>query len=488
MANAPEGLSFGKITNTNGVITAPINVGCDVALGANAVTLRVSDGDLSSTAVFTVNVTANTPPVLSAYTSPGNLPTGQSVTVTPAAAPSDNGTLTSVLASVSGAFAGSVTVVPATGVVTLGNARPPGTYTATVTATDNCGATAMTSFAFTVTKLASTVTLSAGNVPVAQGEAFTLTATVASATPNVTAPGGTVNFFDGNTTLGTATLDNAGVARLRVTLSEAGPRALTASYAGDALYLGATSAPLGLPVAFAVTNVSAANYRAAALAPEQVVAAFGTRLATTSVAATSVPLPTLLGGTVVRVRDNTGLELPAPLFFVSPTQVNYVMPSGLALGPATITIINSDGVNSLAHVQLAATNPGLFTVDASGRGLPAAQALRVLPNGEQRFEAIARFDAATNKFVAVPIELGPANETVFLILFGTGMRGRGNALTTASVGSAVADVAFLGAAPGLTGVDQVNLRLPRSLVGAGDVEVNLLMDGKAANPVRVTLR
>jgi uncharacterized protein (TIGR03437 family) len=45
-------------------------------------------------------------------------------------------------------------------------------------------------------------------------------------------------------------------------------------------------------------------------------------------AAASTPLPTELAG--VRVRDALGVERLAPLFFVSPSQINYLMPAGAA--------------------------------------------------------------------------------------------------------------------------------------------------------------
>ncbi len=489
VANAPEGLSFGKLTNMNGTISGTVAVACDVALGANQVTLRVSDGELSGTATFTVNVTANTPPVFGAYPPPVPLAAGASVTVAPTAAPTDNGALASVVASVAGAFNGSVSVNPTTGVVTLSNVRPAGIFTATLTATDNCGAAATASFNFTVNKLATTVALSAAGEPFTQAQEVELTATVTANTALATPPSGTATFFEGATALGTAALDGTGTARLRVTFAEAGAHALRVTYSGDNLYLGAASAPLGLNVAFAVTNVSAASYRGTALAPEQIVAAFGTRLATTRATALTLPLPTVLGGTLVRIRDSAGVEMLAPLFFVSPAQVNYLLPRGLAAGTVTITVIGGDGVNSVARVQLAPTNPGLFTADSSGRGLPAAQVLRVLADGSQRFEPVARFDTATGKFAAAPIDLGAANEQVFLILFGTGWRARNLSIpAAASLGSAIAEVAFIGAAPGQLGVDQANLRIPRSLIGAGEIEVNLSVDGKAANPVRIQIK
>jgi uncharacterized protein (TIGR03437 family) len=48
---------------------------------------------------------------------------------------------------------------------------------------------------------------------------------------------------------------------------------------------------------------------------------------------------------------------------------------------------------------------------------------------------------------------------------------------------------YLGGAEGiLPGVDQVNLRLQPSLRGRGEVSVELLVDGRAANTVRIKIK
>jgi uncharacterized protein (TIGR03437 family) len=489
VANAPAGIAITNITNTNGAITGNVAAACNAALGANVVSLRVSDGVLVNTASFTVNVTANSAPVLGSYASPGTLKPGDSIQVTPSVAPSDNGTLTSLFATVAGDFTGSVSILPATGVVTLSNVRPAGMHVVTITATDNCGLATTASFNFVVSKFDTNVSLSATGAPFAQGQPADLTATVITNAVTTTPPSGTVTFFDGANTLGTATLDVSGKARLTTSALEPGARALTARYNGDTAYAGSISAPLGLDVAYAAVHVSAASFTGTSLAPEQLVSAFGARLATTRATAITLPLPTTLAGTAVRVRDNAGKEALAGLFFVSPTQVNYLMPSGLAAGLATITVVASDGVSSITRIQLGPLNPGIFTADASGKGFPAAQVLRVLANGTQTLEPVARLDTTTNKFVGVPIDLGGATDQVFLILYGTGWRLRNSAApASALVAGMSAGISFLGAQPSLLGVDQANLLLPKSLLARGEVEVTLTVEGKTTNPVRITLK
>ncbi len=239
----------------------------------------------------------------------------------------------------------------------------------------------------------------------------------------------------------------------------------------------------------AVTSVSAASYSGASLAPEAIVAAFGSNLATATTAALTLPLPTMLAGTTVKARDGAGTERLAPLFFVSPTQVNYQMPPGTVNGLTTVTITSGDGTVSVGTVQIAAAASGLFAVDASGGGLAAATVLRGKADGSQQFEPVARFDAAQQKFVAVPIDLGPETDQVFLLLFGTGIRFR-SALSavTAKLGGVDCQVAFAGAQGGFVGLDQVNVRLSRGLIGRGEVDVALTVDGRAANTVKVGIK
>src|SRR5581483_6711100 len=66
--------------------------------------------------------------------------------------------------------------------------------------------------------------------------------------------------------------------------------------------------------------VSAASYRGGSLAPDSIAAAFGVNLAVRTEAARETPLPLELAGTSVTVNG-----VPAPLFFVSPGQVNFAV-------------------------------------------------------------------------------------------------------------------------------------------------------------------
>jgi len=77
-----------------------------------------------------------------------------------------------------------------------------------------------------------------------------------------------------------------------------------------------------------------------------------------------------LAGTTVKVRDSLGVERNAPLFFVSPGQVNYLIPPGSAVGTANITVTNGQGGTATGQSSIAAVAPGLFTANANGTGVP----------------------------------------------------------------------------------------------------------------------
>lgn len=250
---------------------------------------------------------------------------------------------------------------------------------------------------------------------------------------------------------------------------------------------------LSRKVTATVTTVSAASFDGATLAPESIVAAFGSNLATATQIASATPLPTTLAGTIVKLKDSSGAEKAAPLFFVSPTQVNYLIPANLSAGTAAVTLTASDGSTAAGTVQIANVAPSIFTANSSGQGLAAAVALRVRANGSQTTEPIAQWDAAQNRFVALPIDLGQdlgnTSDQVYLVLFGTGIRYRGGLNTvTARVGGVEVPVLYAGVQNDFVGLDQINLLLPRSLAGRGEVEISLTADGKPANPVSIHIR
>jgi gluconolactonase len=245
---------------------------------------------------------------------------------------------------------------------------------------------------------------------------------------------------------------------------------------------------IGYRFASPTISVSAASYFDK-LAGDFITALFGNGMATTTQVVSSGPLPTTIAGTSVRITDSALADRPAPLFFISPTHINYLMPAGVAAGAGTLSITAGNGAVFTSPINIAAVAPGLFSANATGKDVAAAVALRIRADNSQSYEPVARLDAATNQFVPTPIELGPATDQLFLLLYGTGIRGR-SALSAVNVkiGGVDAEVLYAGAQNDFQGLDQINVRVPRALVGRGEVDVALTADGQASNMVRINIR
>ncbi|MEP7337579.1 MAG: FG-GAP-like repeat-containing protein [Acidobacteriota bacterium] len=239
-----------------------------------------------------------------------------------------------------------------------------------------------------------------------------------------------------------------------------------------------------------VASVSAARFNTLpTISADSIVAAFGVGLATSVQIATTVPLPTTLAGTQLKVLDAAGVERLSPLFFVSPNQINYLMPPGTAAGPALVTVTAGNGTVSTGTVQIALVAPGLFTTDSSGRGFPAANALLFRPDNSSTQLPVARFDTVLGRFVAVPLDFGAEGNRLFLVLFGTGIKSRTElAGVTARIGGIDAPVLFADAQGGFVGLDQINIEIPRELVGRGEVDVELTVDGQTVNVVTINVK
>jgi uncharacterized protein (TIGR03437 family) len=235
----------------------------------------------------------------------------------------------------------------------------------------------------------------------------------------------------------------------------------------------------------ALRVVSSADYKAG-LAPGTIAAAFGPGLTTATQIAT-LPLPVILADVSVGVQDSAGKQFQAPLFFVSPGQVNFLVPEGVALGPAIVTIRNSSGVYASDTFTITAVAPSLYTQDGSGTGPPAAFARYFSASGSETTALVASCDAA-NKCTPVAIDVRRA-PTVFLELYGTGIRNRSDlSKVSINIGGTILPVTYAGPQPQFPGLDQVDVQLPASLAGRGAVTLVLTVDGISSQPVNLVFQ
>ena len=222
------------------------------------------------------------------------------------------------------------------------------------------------------------------------------------------------------------------------------------------------------------------------VAVESIASAFGTGLAGETQAAAITPLPAVLAGVSVQVKDKGGVSYPAGLFAVSPNQVNFLVPAGTPPGLATLVVLRGEKSVAMGPVTISRVAPGLFAANGGGKGVAAASVLRVKADGSRSVDAVAIYDQAQAAFTAAPLDFGPATDQLFLILFGTGIRHA--AKVRVAVGGDDMEALFAGASPDWDGLDQVNVRLPRSLSGRGMVDVVVTADEARSNAVQLSFR
>lgn len=234
--------------------------------------------------------------------------------------------------------------------------------------------------------------------------------------------------------------------------------------------------------------LNAASFARTAVAPEAFTSIFAANLATGTASTSSADLPTVLGGTSLNVTDSTGVTRPAPLSFVSPGQVNFLVPRGTSAGVARFEVRAADGRTFTDWMPVQPVAPGLFTANANGVGAPAALLYRVDTSGNNSTIYAFRYDETSRSYVPNPLDLDPAGGQAALLLFGTGIRGAsGVAGVRATVGGDECNVFYAGAQGEFPGLDQVNCFLPYSVAGLGTVDVELTVDGVAANTVQINL-
>lgn len=241
----------------------------------------------------------------------------------------------------------------------------------------------------------------------------------------------------------------------------------------QAAYGGGVEDAFILKLAADAVTVSAASFSGAAIAPKGIVAAFGPNLATSTVIASSVPLPTALAGTTVRIRDSAGVERDAPLFFVSAGQVNYQIPDGTAAGPAAVTVTSGDGRISSAVIQVRAAAPAIFTANASGSGAAAA---------------VDAFTGAAAPFNATRA----GGEPNIISVFGTGLGADAtdidaNVNATATIDGNPTTILYAGRAPGFVGLNQFNVVFPAGIT-TGTHTLVISRNGVASNTVTIAVR
>jgi uncharacterized protein (TIGR03437 family) len=221
------------------------------------------------------------------------------------------------------------------------------------------------------------------------------------------------------------------------------------------------------------TDTNAASFATGSLANGSIVSAFGTGLSTSTASVSKLPLPTTLAHVTIAVKDSSGATIDAPLFYVSPTQINYAIPVATAAGAATITITSGTSVFT-APQRIVPVAPGVFSDNGLAVGFSVVNV-----NGVQKNTLLVQNGAL------VPVDVSGGQ--TYLELFGTGIRNHTTPVRV-NAGGAQITAAYAGPQGVYLGEDQINIQLPASLQGAGKITVALLVDGETSNTVQVLIQ
>jgi uncharacterized protein (TIGR03437 family) len=228
--------------------------------------------------------------------------------------------------------------------------------------------------------------------------------------------------------------------------------------------IGTAKSPPAVTPGGVVSAASPVSYTA--VAPGSIIAIYGSLLADSANAASSVPLPATLGNATVRIGG-----MIAPLFYASNGQINAVVPFGLTTNTAQQMYIQRDGtVSNPVSINVADAQPGAFLYNGSA--------------------IVQDFRGAAAPFLVAPSAPAQAGDVLVFYCGGLGLvnrtvadgAGSPSAPTLASVSATIggqsANVIYAGLVEGLVGLYQVNTVMPAGVTPGSSVPVTLAVAGQ----------
>jgi uncharacterized protein (TIGR03437 family) len=236
----------------------------------------------------------------------------------------------------------------------------------------------------------------------------------------------------------------------------------------------------------AVTTVDAASFQGR-VAPGQIVAVFGGNLVVGNdgASAATIPLPKSLQGASVFVDG-----IRAPLFYAGPSQINYQLPYGTAIGNAEVVILRDDGVASYGHVVVASSAVACFSVSSTGEGQASAINSNYLPNSTSnkamKGDYVSLFSTGTgkgllNESTGQPYTMkdGDANPVNPLVVTAE--------TPVVTIGGKTALIYYSGLAPGYVGLWQLNIQIPPDAPSGVAIELVVTYGGRTSNRVTIAV-
>jgi uncharacterized protein (TIGR03437 family) len=220
-----------------------------------------------------------------------------------------------------------------------------------------------------------------------------------------------------------------------------------ASAASNALTFTISAPSAARPVVQSVLNAASYTH---ALAPGTWASIFGTQLALSTASAPTVPLPM----TLAEVKSVTVGGVAAPLSYVSPSQINFVIPFEAALNASVpVVVTTSGGASAPVNITLMRNAPALFTQNSQGTGMAVAF--------DANFQQMTSLGGGV--IILYGVGLGPTNPPLASSAQGGASAEPLNRIADqvqVFIGEVPCQVQFAGLAPGFPGIYQLNVIPP----------------------------
>ncbi len=238
---------------------------------------------------------------------------------------------------------------------------------------------------------------------------------------------------------------------------------------GDASLVAYGALPASTPLISAAAN--AASYAQQAIAPGSLATLFGTNLSLTTASAQTVPLPLSLNDVAVTFNG-----IPAPLLYVSPTQINTQVPAAVPAGTAQVVVRVAGAYSTAFPMQVQAAAPGIFVVGGFAAALNQDGSVNDAAQPASPGSIVSVYltgDAAWDSNV---LDGDPAS--------GQPAVSHPPALLVTVKGQAAA-VTYAGPAPGYAGLIQINCKIPA--LPTGTYPLTVTIDGQASNAASISV-
>jgi uncharacterized protein (TIGR03437 family) len=215
--------------------------------------------------------------------------------------------------------------------------------------------------------------------------------------------------------------------------------------------------------------VDGASFKPGPVAPGSIVSIFGTVLASGTAQATTALLPTTLQSTQVLING-----IAAPLFYVSPSQINAQVPwevTGLFTTDLAVQVISNGSPSNVVAAALAITAPGIFVIAHDADNTAVTSAKPAVPGEYLRVYCTGLGTVTNQPSTGAPAPLSPLSYTA--------------QNSTVTIAGLSANVPFSGLSPGFVGLYQVNVQVPANVVGASAAPLVLSNGGNSTTAALV---